>query len=356
MPIAKLELLREDIRRLLTSSAEIQGKINFEYIAGNAPQIKTIWPKVVIGNEKISKGEATLEELWTAISGEEMLTLAGMLRNMFEQTATLRMQKSPLAADVRINAASADGVPIEWQIEPGAEAERVLLYFHGGGFIMGSSRTHRSFTVALAKATNLRVVSVNYRLAPEHPFPAGLEDCAKVYLWLLREGFKPSNIVLAGDSAGGSLTLSTLLNLREMQAPLPRGAICFSPLTSYDSLDFLTRGETDPVLADIGLFWWIIAYLGAEKPADPKNPLLSPLLGDLRGLPPILIQATPIEMLFEQAALFVEKAKAAGVDATLQTWDGMIHVWQLFGLGVLPEAQEAIDKVGDWVESLFIES
>jgi acetyl esterase/lipase len=113
-----------------------------------------------------------------------------------------------------------------------------------------------------------------------------------------------------------------------------------------------SHGETDPILADVGIFWWRAAYLGIENPADPKNPFVSPILDDLREFPPVLIQATPCELLYEQARQFVEKAKTAGVDATLQTWDGMIHVWQYFGLGVLPESEEAIKKVGEWVKKI----
>jgi len=314
-----------------------------------APEIQTIWPKVATSNEKLFKGEVTRRELWTVISKKEMITLAGMLRNMFEKMATIGMEQNPLPADLLVVKVDADGISAEWQIVPGSAEDRVMLYFHGGGWVIGSVYGYRPLTVALGKVTKMRVLSVDYRLAPEHPYPAALQDCTKAYQWLLRQGFKPSNIIIAGDSAGGNLTLTTILNLRDKGIPLPRGAVCFSPSTTLDTFD-PSHGETDPILADIGIFWWMPAYLGVENHADSKNPLVSPLLGDLRGFPPVLVQATPVEILFEPARQFVEKAKAAGVDATLQTWDGMIHVWQLFGLGVFPEAQEAIDKVGEWVK------
>jgi len=352
MPIAKLDKFREDVRRFLEMSAELQTKINIEYVMKKAPEIQTIWPKVATNNEKLFKGEVTPDELRTAISKEEMVTLAGMLRNMFEKMATIRMQQDPLPADLQVAKEDAGGVPAEWQIVPGSAEDRVMLYFHGGGFVLGSVYDYRPFTVALGKVTKTRVLSVDYRLAPEHPYPAGLQDCTKAYQWLLRQGFKPSNVIIAGDSAGGNLTLTTILNLRDNGIPLPKGAVCFSPSTTLDTFD-TSHGETDPVLADVGVFWWHFAYLGIENPADPKNPLVSPLLGDLKGFPPVLVQATPVEILFEPGREFVEKAKAAGVDATLQTWDGMIHVWQFFGLGVFPEAQEAIDKVGEWVKKLY---
>ena len=352
MLIAKLDKFRQDVRRFLEMSAELQMKVNIEYIMKKAPEIQTIWPKVATNNEKFFKGEVTHDELRTVISKKEMLTLAGMLRNMFEKMAAIRMEQNPLPADLQVVKVDADGVPAEWQIVPGAVEDRVMLYFHGGGWVLGSACDYRPLTVVLGKGTKMRVLSVNYRLAPEHPYPAALRDCTMAYQWLLRQGFKPSNIVIAGDSAGGNLTLTTILNLRDNGIPLPKGAVCFSPNTALDIFD-TSHGETDPILADAGAFWWHSAYLGIENPVDPKNPLVSPLLGDLRGFPPVLVQATPVEILFEPARQFVEKAKAAGVDAILQTWDGMIHVWQFFGLGVLPEAQEAIDKVGEWVKKLY---
>ena len=352
MPIAKLDKFREDVRHFLKMSAKLQNKINIEYIMKKAPEIQTIWPKVATNNEKLFKGEVAPAELWTVISKEEMLTWAGMLRNVFEKMATIRMEQNPLPADLQILNVHADGVPAEWQIVRGAVEDRVMLYFHGGGWVLGSAYDYRPLTVALGKVTKMRVLSVNYCLAPEHPYPAPLQDCTKAYQWLLHQGFKPSNIIIAGDSAGGNLTLATILNLRDKGIPLPNGAVCFSPVTTLDTLD-RSHGETDPILADVGIFWMHSAYLGMENTVDPKNPLVSPLLGDLRGFPPVLVQATPPEIHFEPARRFVERAKAAGVDAILQTWDGMIHVWQYFGLGVLPEAQEAIDKVGEWVKKLY---
>jgi acetyl esterase/lipase len=357
MPVAKLEKFRNDVRQFLEMGAKIQAKINSEYIMKKAPELQTIWPKVVTYNEGLFKGEVTAGELWAVIPREEMVILAGMLRNMVEQTAAMRMQWNPLPRDVEFVSVDANGARAEWQIVPGAVQDRVLLYFHGGGWVMGSAYGFRSLTVALGKVTQMRVLSVNYRLAPEHPYPAALEDCTNAYQWLLRQGFNPLNIIIAGDSAGGQLTLTTILNLRDKGTPFPKGAVCLSPCTSLDTIDLerqhRSHGETDPILGDIGTFWWVPAYLGIENPVDPKNPLVSPLYGDLQGFPPLLVQATPPEILFETARQFVERAKASGVDATLETWEGMIHVWQLFGLGLFPEAQEAIDRIGEWVKKLY---
>ena len=215
MPIAKLDKFREDVRQFLEVSTELQIKINIEYIMKKAPEIQTIWPKVATNNEKLFKGEVTRSELWAVISKKEMVTLAGMLRNMFEKMATIGMEQNPLPTDLQVVKVDADGVPAEWQIVPGAAKDRVMLYFHGGGWVLGSAYDFRPLTVALGKVTKMRVLSVNYRLAPEHPYPAALQDCTKSYQWLLRQGFKPSNMIIAGDSAGGNLTLTTILNLRD---------------------------------------------------------------------------------------------------------------------------------------------
>jgi acetyl esterase/lipase len=354
MPVAKLDKFREDIRKFLKIGAAVQANICNEYIMNKAPEIETIWPKVAENNEKLFKGEVTINEVWTVITREEMLAMAGMLRHMVERTAAMRMEQNPLPQGVRIESVDTDGVPVEWQSVAGSSEEKALLYLHGGGWILGSAYTYRPLTVALGKATEMQVFSVNYRLAPENPFPAGLEDCTKAYRWLMRQGFKPSNIIIAGDSAGGNLTLATILKLRDAKIPFPKGAVCLSPATNlkFHTL-FSSRGETDPILADIGIFWWISAYLGTKDPAGLENALVSPFFGDLRGFPPLLVQATPLELLFEGARQFVEKVKAAGGEATLQTWDGMVHVWQLFFIDAFPESREAIDKIGEWVKKLY---
>jgi len=352
MPIAKLDALREDIRQFMQTAAERQTKITTEYVMHEAPEIAGVWPKVVENNEKLFRGEVTAMDLWGVVTREEMLGLARMYRHMARQMAAMNMEENPLPQNVRIESVEAGGVLAEWQINPGASERKVLLYFHGGGFIAWSAFTHRPLTVALGEATGMRVLSIDYRLAPENPFPAATEDCTRAYQWLLRQGIKPSEIVISGDSAGGNLTLTTILNLRDKGILLPKGAVCFSPSTNFGSLPF-SRLDTEIIMADMGIFWWIPAYLGMENPTQVSNPLVSPLLGDLQGFPPLLVQATPLELLFDNAKQIVEKVKAAGGDATLQTWDGMVHVWQLFLLGVSPEAREAIDKVGEWVRKLL---
>ena len=162
MPIAKLDKFREDVRRFLEIGVQIQAKISMEYIMKKAPEILSIWPKVVTNNEKLFKGEKTLGELWTVMNKKEMVTLAGMLRNVDDTMATMRMEQNPLPADVQLVKVDADGVPAEWQIVPSAAEDRVLLYFHGGGFLLGSVYSYRPLTVALGKVTKMRVLSVNF--------------------------------------------------------------------------------------------------------------------------------------------------------------------------------------------------
>jgi len=226
------------------------------------------------------------------------------------------------------------------------------LYIHGGGWVLGSPISHRGLNSNIAKATGVKILSIDYRLAPEHPFPAPLEDCVDAYKWLLSNGFKSDHIIIAGDSAGGNLTLTTLLKLRDQGIDLPAGAVCLSPATDLTLSDdsYFENAETDPILADIGVFWWMVVYLAGE---DPRNPYISPLFADLKGLPPILIQVSSCEMLYSDATRFVEKAKKAGTNAILQSWDEMTHVFQGTRFELLPEAEDAISKIADFTNQLF---
>lgn len=308
-----------------------------------------LWQKLMEGNACWLRGE----DMSGYLTKGEQLFLARFLRYTWEYLADFRQKHvSPIPKDVKCEQVDAGGVPAEWQTVPGAIKDRVLLYFHGGGYIMGSPNTRRSLTVMLGKATNMRVLSVDYSLAPEHPYPAALEDCTTVYNWLLSRGFKSRNIIIAGDSAGGYFTLMTLVRLRNGGTSLPAGAACLSPgtdlaFTTIPSESYIENAPTDPVVADLGIFWWAEAYLAG---ADPHSPLISPLYADLTGLPPILIQVSTTEMLYDDSTRFVERAKAAGVDVTLQTWDDTLHVFQAFAL---PESKEAITKISEFIQKQF---
>ncbi|MHA1362961.1 MAG: alpha/beta hydrolase [Candidatus Freyarchaeota archaeon] len=357
MPILNRSKIRPDVLRLMDELLKEQMNGVLEFLKAEENQgvdFQSLWQKVMEGNEHFFKkgGELNIDELYDYLTKDEMLFLARLLRFAFEHVANVDQERHPIPENVKVEKVDAGGVPAEWQTVPGAKEDRVLMYIHGGGMVLGSPNTHRLLTVTLGQVTGMRVLSVDYRLAPEHPYPAQLEDCVTAYRWLLSTGIKPENIVIAGDSAGGNLTLTTLLKLRDEGVPLPAGGVCLSPATDWTGTDetFFKNAETDPVLADIGLFWWVPAYLAG---ADPSDPLISPLFADLKGLPPLLIQASTCEMLFGGCERFVERAKAAGVDATLETWDDMPHVFQSFGLYELPEAKEAIAKIGEFVQKLF---
>lgn len=243
-------------------------------------------------------------------------------------------------------AADANGVPCEWALIEGADAPRHVLYLHGGGYVMGSPKSHRNLTGRLAKTAGARVLSVDYRLAPEHPFPAAVDDAVAAYRWLIAQGADPKRTAIGGDSAGGGLTVATLVALRDAGDPLPAAALCLSPWIDLEGLgeSMATRAAEDPMVQKEPLVEMANHYLAGQ---DPHTPLAAPLYADLAGLPPLLIQVGTAETLLDDATRLGERARAAGVDATVEPWDEMIHVWQAFG-GVLPEADEAIERLGEF--------
>jgi monoterpene epsilon-lactone hydrolase len=252
-----------------------------------------------------------------------------------------------LASGTKIEAVVAGGVKADWFTTPESENDRVILYLHGGGYIFGSPTSHRGMISRLAKAARARVLALDYRLAPEHPFPAAVEDSTAAYRWLLEQGYKPSKIALAGDSAGGGLTIATLVALREAKTPLPAAAVPISPWVDLEGTgeSMKTRAAVDPMVQKEGIAGIAAQYLGQT---DPKNPLAAPLYADLKGLPPLLIHVGDAETLLSDATRIAEKAKQAGVKVDLKIYPEMIHVWHLFA-DILPEAQQAIEEIGGFV-------
>ncbi len=305
-----------------------------------------IWEKISELNIRWLNGE----DVKGMLTQEEMQLQLKYLRFYMEYRADKFQNENPIPKDVIIEPIDAGGVEAEWQTVPEANKERVILYIHGGGHIMGSFNSHRLFTVSLGRVTEMRVLSINYRLAPEYPHPAALEDCISAYKYLLSTGINPKNIIISGDSAGGYYTLLTLLKLRDDNEPLPIGAICYSPSTdmAQTGQSVVKNSSTDVVLGDTGYIWWINLHLAG---ADPYDLSVSPLYADLVGLPPILIQVSKIEMLFDDSRRFFERAKEVGVDITLQKWDQTVHVFQ--NIPELPETREAMEKIKEFVEKLF---
>jgi acetyl esterase/lipase len=263
------------------------------------------------------------------------------------QEKSIRWTRLP--ADVHCRPVSAAGIAAEWIEAPDAD-QSVILYLHGGAYALGSVNTHREFVARLARATGMRGLAINYRLAPEHPFPAALEDATGAYDWLLAEGVEPSRIIIAGDSAGGGLALAALVALRDAGKPLPAGAVCISPWMdlALTGASIQSKAHADPVLDPDSLERYAMAYAGER---DRTSPLISPLYADLTGLPPLLIQVASDEILLDDATRFAERAREAGVDATLEVWNGMFHVFQLVSL--LPETREAVAQVAEFVRQNF---
>jgi phosphinothricin tripeptide acetyl hydrolase len=255
----------------------------------------------------------------------------------------------PTPPDVKVERVSAPAAPAEWLRPPSAAPGRVVLYLHGGGYVIGSPRSHRHLAAAIAGAAGASALLLDYRLAPEHPFPAAVEDATAAYRWLLDQAIAPEHIVIAGDSAGGGLTVATLLALREARVPLPAGGVCISPWVDLtcSGASYATKAAADPIVRRASVEEMARAYLGATP---PRTPLASPLFADLRGLPPLLIHVGSDEVLLDDAVRLAERAKAGGVDATLEIYDRMIHVWHWF-LPMLDEAQTAVEAIGRFVRS-----
>jgi monoterpene epsilon-lactone hydrolase len=266
-------------------------------------------------------------------------------RANFEQMSAL----FPVAADITRESVSAGGVKAEWVTAPGADAGRAVLYLHGGGYVIGSINTHRDLAARISRAAKARVLVIDYRLAPEHPFPAAVEDSVAAYRWMLAQGLKPSRIAVAGDSAGGGLTVATLVAIRDAKLALPAAGVCLSPWIDLEGLgdSMKTKAAVDPMVQKEPLVQMAAHYLQGK---DPRTPLAAPLYADLAGLPPLLVQVGTAETLLDDSTRLAERARKAGVKVTLQPWENMIHVFQLFA-PMLDEAQQAIDKIGEFVRA-----
>jgi acetyl esterase/lipase len=254
-----------------------------------------------------------------------------------------------LPPDVTAEPTTAGGVPAEWITTPDADAQRVVLYLHGGAYVIGSMNTHRDLAGRISRAAGARVLNLDYRLAPEHPHPAAVDDATAAYQWLLGTGQDPARLAIAGDSAGGGLTLATLVALRDQKLPLPAAGVCLSPWVDLEGIGESMKqcAHLDPMVQHEHLLRMARLYLGD---LDPRTPLAAPLYADLSGLPPLYIQVGTAETLLDDATRIAERARKAGVDTTLEVWDDMIHVFQAFA-PMLPEGQQAIDKIGAYLRA-----
>lgn len=257
----------------------------------------------------------------------------------------------PAEVDAQVTPVDGAGVAGEWIVAPGASND-VLLYLHGGGYQVGSCRSHRELMAGLSAAAGCRVAGLDYRLAPEARWPAPLQDALAAWEWLLAQGLSADQMAVAGDSAGGGLALQLLLALRDAGRPLPVAAVTLSAWTDLSASgdSHTTRAALDPLNQRPTL--QVMARTALGKDADPRSPLASPLFASLHGLPPLLMQVGEREIVWSDSADFADKARAAGVDVTLQTWPGMVHVFQQFP-AELADAAPARQAIGQFLRARF---
>ena len=251
--------------------------------------------------------------------------------------------------EIVIESVDCDSVPSEWVRAPGANENKILLHFHGGGYVIGHPNGYRNYNSRVSEATGARVLAVDYRLAPEHPFPAAVDDTLAAYKWVLAQGYDPAQIGFMGESAGGGLVFATLLMARDDGTPLPGAAVTISPwidlANTGDAHTF--NAENDPMIAPTVLDTFAAAYL---KETGPKTPLASPLYSELRDLPPIYLLAGSTEVLLDDARSMFMKLSRAGVDTTMEVAPNMPHIWPIFAYQ-LPEGRSAIARIAAFINA-----
>jgi len=265
--------------------------------------------------------------------------------------AGMGSRRQPNGKDIKFIRVKIGDIPCEWVLAPGADPDLRLLYIHGGGFVSGSGGFYLTLAAHISAAAKCAVLLPDYRLAPEHRFPAGLEDCIRAHEWMMANGptgpAPAQATFVAGDSAGGSLTLATLLALRDRRKPLPRGGIALSPTTDLALASESLKTVHDPIISAKTMPVFRDHYLGKT---DPRDPLASPVFGDYRGMPPLLIQVGEHEMLRDDSVRAAAKARADGAQVKLEVWPGMFHVFQSHE-PLLPEAKEAINHIADFMRA-----
>jgi monoterpene epsilon-lactone hydrolase len=262
----------------------------------------------------------------------------------------IRNQRIP--AGTEIDSAAAGGVPAEWVRARGVRPDRAILYLHGGALVMGSPATHRELAARVSAVTGAAVLVPDYRLAPEHPFPAAVRDAIAAYRWLLDSGFTAERIAIGGDSAGGGLALQTLLSLQMEGIPGPAAAFLLSPVTDWVRLDgesYVTRAAVDPLNDPRMCRFTASCYIGGN---DPETPLLSPMGMDLTGLPPLCIHVGEREIVLSDSERLAARARDCGVEVEFRIWGGMWHVFQT-AAGFVPEARRSLAEIGRFCSGRF---
>jgi monoterpene epsilon-lactone hydrolase len=266
--------------------------------------------------------------------------------------ATNARLANKLPAGVQVSSFTLSGMPAEWLLPAGASKEKVILYCIGGGYVSGSCNDHRQIVAKVAQGTGVAILIFEHRVAPECPYPAALEDSLAAYRWLLAQGTAPENILIMGESAGGGLCLATLLAIRDQKLPLPAGAVALSPWTDLKLTGESYRTKSKVCISPPGMSMVCSKYYIGDH--DPEDPWISPLYGDLHGLPPIYINVGDYETMLDDSTRFAEKAKAAGVDMTLRVGEKMIHCYPLLA-PLFPEATQAMDEICAFIRAqLFL--
>jgi epsilon-lactone hydrolase len=296
--------------------------------------------------EAVQVEQMIRDSMGPIFKGEKQLTLEE-LRELLDNMGG----QYPLPDGVKVEQVTVGNNYAEWISTASSAGDKVILYLHGGAYVIGSCKSHRDLAARLSIASGAKVLLIEYRLAPEHPFPAGLEDCVAAYRWLLDNGYT-GNIAIGGDSAGGGMAMAVLVSIRDAGLPNPATGLLLSPWVDLAATgdSYQTRAAVDPMIGKDAIPSMVGMYIGDKDPRD--FPLSSPLYADLKGLPPLKIQVGDHEVLLDEAKMLAEKAQAAGVEADIKVWDGMWHVFQQ-AAAVVPEAQEAVNELGAWAKSRF---
>jgi acetyl esterase/lipase len=292
---------------------------------------------------------AQLRAVREAARGIDVATLT--IEQMRTASEAMMAMVGVMPDGVTVSETTAAGRPALWVDASAADPTSVVLYLHGGAYIMNSPRSHARLTGAIGLAAGCRVLSLDYRLAPEHPFPAAVDDAVAAYRWLLAEGFDPSRLAISGDSAGGGLTVATLVALREAGLAQPAAGVVLSPWTELEGVgeSMTTKAESDLLIRHADMAHVAAMYLGG---ADARSPLAAPIYADLTGIAPLYIQVGGDEVLLDDATRLAVRASHAGVAVRLDVFPEMQHVFQA-AVGMLPEADDAVARIGQHLRSAF---
>ncbi|MHA2008063.1 MAG: alpha/beta hydrolase [Promethearchaeota archaeon] len=256
----------------------------------------------------------------------------------------------PIPEGIKYKYFDIEGVPVAWVTGPNSEKEKVIIYLHGGAYVMGSIVSGRVLTLKFSQISSARILAIDYRLAPENPYPAGLNDIITVYKWCINsEKIEPKNIIIAGSSAGGGLTLAALIRLRDENTPLPAAGIAISPWADLtcESNSFTENADVEPWLTPDALRDSSNSYVGEN---DPKNPHISTIFADFKGIPPLFIQVGGLEILLDDSTRIANNAKKAGIDVELDVWEELFHVFVAFPS---PESRQATEKIKKFIDKVF---